>query len=422
MKVSTSQIDLLHQIDHAVESEDFGHALQLIDRNWEHQADPAPLRERAAMVLASMGSKREAVEIYQIVARHYANAGFPTRALAAIKQMQALNPSSTQLLDHFTTLYSVRSPFLERHQRQGDLPGPTAAPSLDTDSDVDVDELVKVVIARAKDDAKTAERPGSLPALPLLSWLPPKALRRLLDFVEYEIYAETQAIVGSEQDEDDLFWAVGSDLILSEGDQRFRVPSGALLGLSRFAGFPTATSHSVISQKGSECLRLSQKALQTLNGEFPDFPNRLTTLFRHALTEGLLWRHPLFADLDQEARDEIPSQLLGLKLDAQTCIIRQGKVSPGLYIVLDGALELVRESTNGDRLIDTRGPGEVVGEIGLIDPRPSVITARTTEPTHLLFFERDAFVGFADDHRQITGLSQARADAEVNRLRQKLEG
>ncbi len=420
--MSTSLIDLLHKIDDAVEDGAPGRALELIDLNWDKLSDPAPLRERAAMVLATMGSKREAVEIYQIVARHYANAGFPTRSLAAIKQMQALNPSSTQLLDHFTTLYSVRSPFLEREKRQGNLPEPTDSLDLQSTTDADLQDLVDTVLGRAKNDGDTADRPGSLPALPLLSWLPPKALRRLLDFVEYEIYAETQPIIGPEQDEDDLFWAVGSDLVITEGDERYRVPPGTLLGLTRFTKLSTPSSHSVLSKKGSECLRFTQKGLQTLTDEFPDFPNRLTTLFRHALTEGLFWRHPLFAGLDKEARDEIPSLLLGLKLDAKTRVIRQGKISPGLFIILDGAVELVRESDNGDRIIDSRGPGQVVGEIGLIEPRPAVTSARTTEPTHLLFFERDAFVGFADDHRQIAHLSQARADEQVDRLRQKLEG
>ena len=408
---------LLRRIDDAVEYEDHTGALQLILNNWYDLPDPAPLRERVALLLATEGRKREAVEIYELVARHYANAGFPTRALAAIKQMYALNPSSTQLLDQFTTLYSVRSPFLERGLRQAPIPEPPGSLKLEVNDSTDLDTLFEWAIERARDAEVVADRPGSLPALPLLSLLPPKALRRVLDFLEYEIYAESQPLLGDQTSEDDLFWAVSSDLVVQQQDEAYRIPAGTLLGLGQFRERKACSDYSVLSKKGSECLRLSRDAFDKLTDEFPDFPNRLAALYRHALTERLFARHPIFADLDEQARLELSSELMGLRLEADTALLQQDKVSPGLYVLLDGSVEVKRQSGSIEIALDTLGPGEIIGEVGLVDPRPAIVTAATAEPVHLLFFSREDFADFSRRHPVVAQRVQQRADRRIEEVR-----
>lgn len=420
--VQTRLLELLNGIDEAVEQENHTRALQLILNNWYNLPDPAPLRERTAMLLATVGRKREAVEVYSRVARHYANAGFPTRSLAAIKQMHALNPSSTQLLDHFTTLYSVRSPFLERDLQQAKIPNLAAPPELDISEAGDTEELFAQAVERATDPEGTAERPGSLPALPLLSLLPPKALRRLLDFMEYEIYAETQPVVTPDDEEKDrdLFWAVSADLIAHDDGEQYVIPAGTLMGVSAFRSKPSPPSYRVTSQKGSECLRLSRDSVQTLTKEFPDLPNRLATLYRHALTKRLFERHPMFAELDKEAIDELPTRLVGLRLESETIFIKQNKVSPGLYIILDGSADVVRHGDGMEVTVETLEPGDMVGEIGLVEPRPTVATAITNTPSHILFCPRKDFVEFAGRHPAMQKFAKDRADQRIKTINKKL--
>lgn len=416
--MQTDLSELLQRIDQAIEDQNYSRALQLAVDNWHNLQDPAMLRERVALTLATSGNKRRASEVYDLVARHYANAGFPTRALAAIKQMQALNPSSTQLLDHFTTLYSVRSPFLERDLRQPRLPDPVDDLQLDVDTDgVDFDELMEQAFTLATEPDNTAERPGSLPALPLLSLLPPKALRRLLDEIEYEIHDESQPIFSPDLDGEDLFWTVGANLVVTDGDaDPLRIPAGTLLGLNNFGNPEASPSYTVYSQPGSECLRLTAEAIDGLTDEFPDFPNRLSTLYRHALTEGLLESHPLFAELHDQARDQVPELLTGLQLRGDTVLIRQNKISPGLYIVLDGNVQIVRQRNSDDVTIETLKPGDILGEIGLIDPRPVPVTAITDGPAHVLFMHRDQFVEFADRHPSLARAASERAENQTSRI------
>lgn len=418
--VQTRLLDLLNLIDEAIEDEDYRRALLLIEANWFNLPDPSPLRERTALVLATVGRKREAVEVYSLAARHYANSGFPTRSLAAIKQMQNLNPSSTQLLDHFTTLYSVRSPFLERGKDQADFPQPTSEILSEVSTKRELDVLFSEAVERAIDPQGTTERPEALPALPLLSLLPPKALRRLLDFLEYEIFAQPQPVIDVDEEESDLFWAVSSDLLVSNEEEKFRIPPGSLLGLSSYGQNSLSPTHRVVSQKGSELLRLSRRGVNALAEEFPDFPNRLATLRRHALTEGIIERHPIFAGLDKEARAELPTHLVGLKLEAGTICIRQGKVSPGLYILLDGSVDVIRKDDDWEITLETLRAGAMVGEVGLVDPRPAIATTVTTKACHMLFFGRKEFTAFSEKYSSLAAYAQKRAAERLRTLDETL--
>lgn len=415
-------LDLLNKIDDAIENEQADTALSLILTNWDHLNDPAPLRERTALLLATLGRNREALQVYTMAARHYSNAGYPTRALAAIKQMQNLNPAPTQLLDHFTTLYSVRSPFLEKGRRLHEFPAPEAELTLAVDdASSDLDDLLTKVLQRALSTEGIAERPQALPPLTLLSLLPPKALRRLLDLLDYEIFAEAQEVIGPTPTRGDLFWSVSSDLLVTDGDDTFRIPPGAMLGLSAFGHDEIPNRHTVVGQKGSECLRLSRSSFQILSEEFPDFPNRLATLRRHALTEGIFHRHPIFKNLHDTIRNDLIDQIIGLKLPAGTFCLRQGKVSPGLYILLDGHIDLFSADKDIEVTVDTLRSGQMFGEVGLVKPCPVPISAITTSEVHLLFLARKDFDQLLATHEDIRTFLQERSDEQLAAITETLE-
>ncbi len=408
-------LDLIRAIDHAVDSDDHRRALQLILHNWFHLPDPAPLRERTALVLASRGRRREAVEIYRLVARHYANSGFPCRSLAAIKQMLALNPSSTQLLDHFTTLYSVRSPFLDRNLPPATLPQPASQLSLKSSDSTDFDTLVQWATERATDRDTIADRPGSLPAVPLLSLLPPRPLRRLLDHLQFEIFADAQPLFDDERPPH-LYWTVSPDFRLRRDDSTSLIAAASLLGIDHFLGLRPASEITLSSSPGSQCLQLSTQAFDTLTEEFADFPNRVATLHRHALTRRLLHDHPLFAPLDDSGRRQLSNRLTGLRIERGTPLLRRGKVCPGLYLILDGTVRLSNGPDDAPNLPATLEPGDSLGETGLADPRPALFDATADDDLHLLFLSQSAFTDLASDHPDIDQRARALAERRRHQL------
>jgi CRP-like cAMP-binding protein len=80
---------------------------------------------------------------------------------------------------------------------------------------------------------------------------------------------------------------------------------------------------------------------------------------------------------------------------ARKVIFRNGDPGDGLYGVLAGRIHIVAESMDGKELIlNTHGPGEVFGEIALLDGQGRSATAVAGEASELLFLARSAFLAF----------------------------
>ena len=392
----TKLVSLLSKVDDAIDDGDHLEALALLLANFSKFDDDSLLRERAAVVLAETGRKKEAVDVWDRVARHYANAGRPARSLAAIKQMQALRPDSTVLLDHFTALYNIRSPYLADEVEPTEVPQPTADIDLDPDEQADQDELLERAYAAAIDEAKLLDDPQDLTPLPLLSLLPSEALRRVLDYLEYEVYAEPEPVLETGKQTDDLIWTVTADFTIEDTDPKLRLPSGTLLGLNSFGRSAAPARANIFSTKHSELLRLSAEAIDQLDEQLGDFRNRLATLRRHALTEGLLERHPMVAPLQADERVDLMQSFTGLRVSAGEKLIVQGQPSPGIFLVLDGHVDIIRNDDDWEITIATLSAGDVFGEIGVVSDNPAVAACVMTTAGHLLFLPRGDFGGVAE--------------------------
>jgi CRP-like cAMP-binding protein len=66
-------------------------------------------------------------------------------------------------------------------------------------------------------------------------------------------------------------------------------------------------------------------------------------------------------------------------------LFNQGDRTDGVYTILDGELEIVLMTDDGERSLTRLGRGETVGELGVICERPRSATARATKPTTLVF-------------------------------------
>ncbi len=421
----TKLATLLSTIDDAIAESAFTRALQLILANFERADDTAVLRERVAVMLASRGRKNEAVGVWDHVARHWANTGHPARSLAAIKQMQALRPDTTVLLDHFTALYNIRSPYLDLDARLPELVQGDAEFVLEVDEDAGEEAaLLDRAFELAIDIDTLVNEPQRLPPLPLLSLLPSETLRAVLDYLEYEIFAQAEAVLREDRMSDDLVWTVTADFHI-DNDPTVRLPSGALLGLNAFGRSASPAKQNVFSRKSSELLRLDGAAIEALDRQLGDFHSRLATLRRHALTEGLLERHEMFRKLDADARVDLMRRFTGLRVSKGEKLICQDDQSPGLFLILDGEVDIVRNEEGWEITIATLSAGEVFGEVGVVSDNPALAGCVMTTPGHLLYLSRDDFAAVADAHPElakyaVTLAGERMADVETTLSAQDL--
>jgi CRP/FNR family transcriptional regulator, cyclic AMP receptor protein len=108
----------------------------------------------------------------------------------------------------------------------------------------------------------------------------------------------------------------------------------------------------------------------------------------------LLRRAPLFAELRDEDVDELARLARVAVYPAGDEIIEQGAdfddEADGVFVIVDGAVEVRRESSDGTdgTLLARLGPGEIFGEMSLLDGRPRSASVFAIEEAQCLVLHR----------------------------------
>lgn len=93
---------------------------------------------------------------------------------------------------------------------------------------------------------------------------------------------------------------------------------------------------------------------------------------------------PLFADMPQADFDRLCEMVEEVYLPAGAQLFAEG--SPGMraYVIQEGELEIVKTSDRREILLATRGRGEVIGEMSLVQQAPRMATVRARQDSTLL--------------------------------------
>lgn len=100
----------------------------------------------------------------------------------------------------------------------------------------------------------------------------------------------------------------------------------------------------------------------------------------------------LFAGLSHEDIREFIANCRKLEAGPGEIVIRQGLEGSEMYIIVAGLLEVVRETTLDMQVLAALEPGEVFGELAILDQQPRSATVRAVSPCILLAFDRSALI------------------------------
>lgn len=106
---------------------------------------------------------------------------------------------------------------------------------------------------------------------------------------------------------------------------------------------------------------------------------------------------PMFADLDRDHLRKVAKLVIEFDAPAGHVIVQPGLVGAGLFLIEEGTASL----SVHDQVIEV-GPGEMIGELALLDDR-AVHTARvkTTSPVKGYCIQRDDFMTLLHDEPRI---------------------
>jgi CRP-like cAMP-binding protein len=115
----------------------------------------------------------------------------------------------------------------------------------------------------------------------------------------------------------------------------------------------------------------------------------------------LLERVPLFAGLPADELGELTSRLRPRRYGRGETLCLEGDPGTSLYIIDKGRVKLGLTSAEGREIIlDLLGPGDVFGELALLDGEPRSANAVAVEPSDVLLLARDDFLRFVEQHPQ----------------------
>ncbi len=97
---------------------------------------------------------------------------------------------------------------------------------------------------------------------------------------------------------------------------------------------------------------------------------------------------PLFAELGEPDLKKLCSLVADVRLQAGEELFRQGGAGELAYVIREGEIEISRYSDGREIPLAVRGPGEVIGEMALLEEAPRMASARARTPGVLLAIGR----------------------------------
>jgi uncharacterized protein YhbP (UPF0306 family) len=103
--------------------------------------------------------------------------------------------------------------------------------------------------------------------------------------------------------------------------------------------------------------------------------------------------YSMFGVLPPQASETISATLQRVNAGPDEVIARAGGPAEKLFIVIDGEVEVRRESPGAPESITIIGPGELFGEMSVLVDKPRAATVRALKPTTLLALDGETFRG-----------------------------
>ena len=123
------------------------------------------------------------------------------------------------------------------------------------------------------------------------------------------------------------------------------------------------------------------------------------------LTYDFLRKVPLFADLPDDDLMQLCEVAEEVRLAAGEELFAEGSTGDRAYIIRSGELEIIKHSSGREVLLSLRNePGDVIGEMALLEQMPRTASVRARTDSELLVIHQDQF-----DHLLNTSPSAARA-------------
>ena len=111
---------------------------------------------------------------------------------------------------------------------------------------------------------------------------------------------------------------------------------------------------------------------------------------------------PLFAALDDETAMRLADSMTPMRLARGESVFEEGDPGDSLYVIVTGKMKLARTSGDGrESLLSVLGPGEMFGELSLLDPGARLTSARAVAEAELMSLGNKDLRDFLSEHPEV---------------------
>jgi len=116
----------------------------------------------------------------------------------------------------------------------------------------------------------------------------------------------------------------------------------------------------------------------------------------------ILGQHALFAGLGPRVLEELLAQAVARDLGQAEVLFRAGEPGGQLFAVLEGQVRIFVAGAGGAEItLNLLGPGEVFGEIAMLDGAERTASAAALEPSRLLQLRRESVLAAMRHHPEL---------------------
>ncbi|HCF57844.1 MAG TPA: hypothetical protein DFS52_07600 [Myxococcales bacterium] len=179
-----------------------------------------------------------------------------------------------------------------------------------------------------------------------------------------------------------------------------RLKEGAFFGeMALLSGAPRAAS--VVAEEETECLEISAGLLAGLQRRYPHVGQVLKRFARQRLLANIMATSPLFRPFDKKTRNGLVEKFKSREVADGEVILREGRMSDGLFVLMSGELQVLKNKEGADVPLATLKEGDVFGEISLLTKSPATATVKAAKGSTVLRLPREDFDEVISVHPQV---------------------
>jgi CRP/FNR family cyclic AMP-dependent transcriptional regulator len=121
---------------------------------------------------------------------------------------------------------------------------------------------------------------------------------------------------------------------------------------------------------------------------------------------------PIFGELDHHDLSQIANRVVEVEIPAGTLLIEQGALPYDVFVLEEGTVEVTRDGES----VATLGPGEVVGEIALLNPQRRTASVRATSAVRAVVLRTDDLDVMDEEMPEVTRQLRTIAERRLHDL------